>query len=153
MVHAKVGQLKERIVDKYLTWRTGKDKDQREWEAWYDRNVVWKASTIPNMFMHFKHVIVVNPDTFFNRREPFVYVPNTDAKQYFWPQRELGNNAVWRFERVIPYGSNDYYINGMGDRDKVFVATNNDKDAMMIAFVSFSVIARIDSLTSTSVPP
>ena len=127
-------KILDKLKDKYLTWRTGKDKDQREWEAWYEVNVVYRASTISNMFMHFKHVIIVDPDLFFDRCEPFAYVPNDDARQYFWPFRELGNNAVWRFERVIwDKWSNDWMINGLGDRDKVFVATNNDRDAMMIA--------------------
>jgi hypothetical protein len=122
------------IIDRYLTWRTGKDKQQREWEAWYETSVVYRASTIPNMFMHFKHVIIVSPNKFFNLCEPFAYVPNEDAKQYFWPARKLGENAVWRFERVIwDEWTKSWHINGMGDRDKVFVATNNDMDAMMIA--------------------
>ena len=126
--------LLSKLEDKYLTWRTGKDKDQREWEAWYETNVVYRASTISNMFMHFKHVIIVDPDIFFDRHEPFTYVPCEDARQYFWPARKLGENAVWRFERVIPDdGTTDWIINGMGDRDKVFVATNNDRDAMMIS--------------------
>jgi hypothetical protein len=124
----------ELIKDKWLTWRTGKDKAQREWEAWYEENVVYRASSITRMFQHFKHVIVVSPDKFFDVCEPFTYVPNEDARQYFWPQRELGNNAVWRFERVTwDTLGKEWYINGLGDRDKVFVATNNDKDAMMIA--------------------
>jgi hypothetical protein len=124
----------EWIKDKWLTWRTGKVKSQREWEAWYETNVVYRASTIPNMFMHFKHVIIVSPELFFDRCEPFAYVPNEDARQYFWPARKLGENAVWRFERVIwDEWSKSWHINGMGDRDKVFVATNSDKDAMMIA--------------------
>ncbi len=126
--------LIEKLKDKYITWRTGKSKEQREWEAWYEKNVVYRASTIPNMFMHFKHVIIVDPDKFFDLCEPFAYVPNKDAKQYFWPQRELGNNAVWRFERVIwDQWMQEWHINGMGDRDKVFVATNNERDAMVIA--------------------
>lgn len=126
--------LRERIVDWYLTRKTGKTKAEREWEAWYEVNVVYRASTISNMFMHFKHVIVVEPDKFFNQCEPFAYVPCEDAKQYFWPQRELGNNAVWRFERVIwDQWTNDWMINGLGDRDRVFVATNNDSDAVMLA--------------------
>lgn len=127
-------KIRSNIEDKWLTWRTGKDRATREWEAWYEVNVIYRASTISNMFRNFKHVIIVNPDKFFDVCEPFAYVPNEDARQYFWPQRELGNNAVWRFERVIPDdGTTDWIINGMGDRDKVFVATNNDKDAMMIA--------------------
>jgi hypothetical protein len=124
----------EWIKDKWLTWRTGKDKEHREWEAWYETNVVYRASTIPNMFMHFKHVIIVSPNKFFDLCEPFAYVPNEDARQYFWPDRKLGENAVWRFERVIwNQWTQSWDINGMGDRDKVFVATNSDKDAMMIA--------------------
>jgi len=122
------------IKDKWLTWRTGKDKEHREWEAWYETNVVYRASTIPNMFMHFKHVIIVSPNKFFDLCEPFTYVPNEDARQYFWPARKLGENAVWRFERVMwNQWTKEWDINGMGDRDKVFVATNSDKDAMMIA--------------------
>lgn len=124
----------EKLKDKWITWRTGKDKPQREWEAWYEVNVVYRASTIPNMFMHFKHVIIVSPNKFFNLCEPFAYVPCEDAKQYFWPARKLGDNCVWRFERVMwNQWEQQWDINGMGDRDKVFVATNNDKDAMMIA--------------------
>jgi hypothetical protein len=124
----------EWIKDKWLTWRTGKDKKQREWEAWYEVNVVYRASTIPNMFMHFKHVIIVSPNKFFDLCEPFAYVPNEDARQYFWPARKLGENAVWRFERVMwNQWTKEWDINGLGDRDKVFVATNSDKDAMMIA--------------------
>lgn len=126
--------LIENLKDKWITWRTGKDKPTREWEAWYEHNVVYRASTIPNMFMHFKHIIVVDADKFFDLCEPFAYVPNEDARQYFWPARPLGENAVWRFERVIwDQWEQCWHINGMGDRDKVFVATNNEKDAMMIA--------------------
>lgn len=126
--------LVEKLKDKYITWRTGKSKEQREWEAWYEVNVVYRASSISNMFMHFKHIITVDPDKFFDLCEPFAYVPNEDARQYFWPQRELGNNAVWRFERVVwDQWMQEWHINGLGDRDKVFVATNNERDAMMIA--------------------
>ncbi len=127
-------KLRDKLVDAWLTWQTKKSKEQREWESWYERNVVYRAGTIDNMFMHFKHVIIVNPDKFFDLCEPFTYVPNQDAKQYFWPQRELGNNAVWRFERVVwDRWTNSWHVNGMGDRDKVFVATNSDRDATMIA--------------------
>lgn len=127
-------KIRSEFEDKFLTWRTGKDKDQREWEAWYERNVVYRASTIDNMFIHFKHIIEVDTDKFVDHAEPFAWVPNKDAKQYFWPQRKLGNNAVWRFERVYwNEWEKRWHINDMGDADKIFVATNNDKDAMMIA--------------------
>ena len=121
------------IKDRYLTWRTGKDKSQREWEAWYDVNVVYRANTIENMFMHFEHIISVDSNKFF-QFDPFTWVPTEDAKQYFYPARELGTNAVWRFERVRKdQWDNRWHIDEMGGGDEVFVATNNSKDAVMIA--------------------
>lgn len=127
-------KLKEFIADKWLSWRTGKSKEQREWEAWYEVNVVYRAGDITNMFRHFKHIIPVSHEKFLDYSEPFAWVPVDDAMQYFWPQRELGNNAVWRIERVIKnHWDNRWHINELGGEDKVFVATNSDKDAMMIA--------------------
>lgn len=127
-------RLKDWAVDKYLTWRTGKDKQQRDWEAWYEANVVYRASTIENMFMHFKHIIVVDNEKFLNYYEPFAWVPCDDACQYFWPHRKLGDNAVWRFERVRkdPW-DNRWHLDEMGGHDQVFVATNNERDALMIS--------------------
>ena len=127
-------QFKDWIVDKYLTWKTGKSKDEREWSDWYDNNVNWLSNDITNMFEKFKHVIPVSHEKFLDYNEPFAWVPVDNAMQYFWPYRELGNNAVWRIERVI-WNQWDcrWHINEIGGEDKVFVATNNDTDAMMIA--------------------
>ena len=126
--------LKERLVDWYLTRKTGKTKAEREWEAWYAINVNVRATRIKNMFEKFEHVIMVDPDKFF-QFDPFVWVPTEDAKQYFWPARPLGENCVWRYERVInaPSTAWEWEINELGGYDKVFVATNNERDAMMIA--------------------
>lgn len=127
-------KIAEYITDRYLTWRTGKDKSQREWEAWYDVNVVYRARDITNMFIHFEHVMEVRWDNFFDHEEMGSWIPNKDAKQYFWPARELGDNAVWRIERVIwNQWDNRWHINELGGEDKVFVATNNSKDAVMMA--------------------
>ena len=125
----------EYLKDKYLTWRTGKDKTQREWESWYESNVNYRATRINDMFKNFKHIIIVDTDKFVDHAEPFAWVPNKDARQYFWPQRPLGENCVWRFERVIncPATAWQWEINELGGEDKIFVATNNEKDAMMIA--------------------
>ena len=127
--------FKEYIVDRWLTWRTGKDKSTREWEAWYNVNVNYRATRIKDMFKNFKHIIIVDPDKFTNPREPFAWVPCDDAKQYFWPERPLGDNAVWRFERVTsaPSTNNEWVVNEFCGEDHIFVATNNDKDATMIA--------------------
>ena len=119
--------------EKYRTWRTGKSKEQREWEAWYEANVIYCANDITNMFMHFKHIILVDVDKFVDHSEPLVWVPCKDAKQYFWPQRELGNNAVWRFERVIwDEWDQRWHVNELAGDDHIFVATNNDDDALLI---------------------
>ena len=128
---AKVTEL---VKDKYLTWKTGKDRAEREWLMWYDLNVNWLAHDITDMFKNFKHVIIVDVKKFTNPHEPFSWVPCNDAKQYFWPARELDNNAVWRFERV-EWNEWDkrWHITDFGGQDLIFVATNNDKDALMIA--------------------
>lgn len=125
----------EKVTDKYITWRTGKDKVQRDWEAWYAVNVNYRATKINDMFKNFKHIIMVDVDKFVDFHEPFAWVPNEDARQYFWPNRPLGENAVWRFERVIncPATANQWEINELGGEDKIFVATNNERDALMIA--------------------
>jgi hypothetical protein len=129
-----VVNLKDYIVDRWLTWRTGKSKAEREWIQWYETNVVYRASTIPNMFMNFKHVIEVDTHKFMDLDEPFGWLPCDDAQQYFWPARPLGNNAVWRFERVRKdRWDNMWHLDEMGGEDKVFVATNSDNDAIMIA--------------------
>lgn len=129
-----ISKLKERIVDRWLTWRTGDDKATRDWKAWYEDNVNYRATRINDMFKKFEHVIIVDPDKFFDPYEPLAWVPNKDARQYFWPQRALGENCVWRFERVIKYPStnNEWEVNGIGGEDRVFVATNNERDAIMI---------------------
>ena len=127
-------KVTELVKDRWLTWRTGKDKSQREWEAWYDVNVVYRASDITNMFMHFDHIIEVNWNKFFSHEEMGWWVPCASAKQYFYPQRELGNNAVWRIERVTKdRWDKRWHINEFSGEDKVFVATNNEQDALMIA--------------------
>lgn len=125
----------EKVTDKYLTWRTGKDKQHRDWEAWYEVNVNYRATKINDMFRNFKHIIMVDVDKFVDYHEPFAWVPNADARQYFWPNRPLGENAVWRFERVMkaPSTANQWEINELGGEDKIFVATNNERDALMIA--------------------
>ena len=129
-----LNNLKERIVDWYLTNRTGKTKAEREWEAWYEQNVNFRATRIKDMFKNFKHVIIVSPDKFF-KFDPFAWVPTDDAKQYFWPARPLGENCVWRFERVIncPATAYEWEVNELGGADTVFVATNSDHDALLIS--------------------
>ena len=126
--------MKEYIVDKWLTWHTGMDKQERLWEKWKQENIVVRASTIENMFMHFKHIIPVST-TIFDFDEPFGWVLCKDFKQYVYPTRELGNNAVYYFARGYrDQWDGQFHLNDMrAEIDQVFVATNNDNDAIMIA--------------------
>lgn len=128
-------KLVDWATDKYLTWKTGKNKAQREWEAWYDQNVNYRSVRIKDMFGKFKHIIVVDSEKFMSPYEPFAWVPCKDAQQYFWPARPLGENAVWRFERVIncPATAWEWEVNELGGADTVFVATNSDEDALMLS--------------------
>jgi len=127
-------QIIEYIKDKYLTWRTGLDKEARAFQKWYDETVVVHANTIENMFMDFKYIIPVTTQIF-NHNEPFGWVPNKDFQQYMYPSRELGDNTIYYFAR----GSRNqwdgrFHLDGcFGERDQVFVATNNERDAIMIA--------------------
>lgn len=126
-------KLTEYAKDRWLTYRTGKNKSQREWEAWYNENVNWRANDITNMFENFKHVIEVDWNKFITDGG-LSWVPVPDARQYFWPQRPLGENCVWRIERVArnPWDQR-WHILELGGEDRIFVATNDEKDAIMIA--------------------
>ena len=129
-----IAKFWDKVTDWYLTRKTGKNQAEREWEAWYEVNVVYRAHTIENMFMNFKHIIEVDTAKFTNPYEPFTWVPCDDAKQYFWPARPLGENAVWRFERVSrDRWDHRWHIDEFGGEDRIFVATNNERDAIMIA--------------------
>ena len=124
----------EWIVDRYLTWRTGLDKQQRVWRKWQEENIVLGASTIENMFMHFKHIVPVSI-RIFDLDEPFGWLPCEDFRQYQYPTRALGDNTVYYFARGYrDEWDGKFHLNDLRhDQDQVFVATNNDVDAMLIA--------------------
>lgn len=111
------------IKDRYLTWRTGLDKQARTWLKWEEENIVHGAATIEDMFVNFKYIIPVTTQIF-NHAEPFGWHPTKEFREYMYPNREFGDSAVYYFAR----GYRDQW-----DGDQVFVATNNSQDAMMIA--------------------
>lgn len=134
-VQRRVGAWRDWAVDRYLTWRTGDTKEQRDWHTWKEQNVVRQADTIENMFMHFKYIIPVSMNIFDDDDGMFGCIPTTDFKQYLYPQRALGDNAVYTFERGYrDQWDGRFHICSMGgDCGQLFVATNNSQDAMMIA--------------------
>ena len=127
-------QIIEYIADRYLTWRTGLDKQTRDHRKWFNETVVHGASTIENMFMNFKYIIPVSTNIFcFD--EPFGWTPCEDFEQYMYPARALGNNTVYYFARGSrgQWDGKFHLSDFIYEKDQVFAATNNNKDAVMIA--------------------
>lgn len=125
--------LIESIKDWYLTRKTGKDRRTREWEDWYHQTVNYRASTIRDMFKNFEYVFTVDSQKFFDFNEPFSWIPNAEASEYFWPKREINSTCVWRFERVFwDRWTESWHINELAGEDMVFIATNNSEDATML---------------------
>ena len=124
----------EYLKDRYLTWRTGYTKADRLYLKWREETIAYRATTIENMFMNFEYILHVSVDIF-NHAEPFGWVPSEDFQQYMYPNRDLDNCAVYHFAR----GTKDqwdgkFHLDGcFGEQDQVFVATNNKRDAVMIA--------------------
>ena len=124
----------EHIKDKYLTWSTGLTKQERAWIKWEKENIVRGASTIENMFMNFKYIVPVTTNIF-DLDEPFGWYPCEDFKQYLYPARALGDNTVYYFARGYrDQWDGKFHLNDIwAEQDQVFVATNNEVDAIMIA--------------------
>lgn len=123
----------EWIKDKYLTWRTGYNKRNRIAKKWFDETIVYNANTVENKYMNFKHIIPVS-SRIFNHSEPFGWYPCQDFKQYLWPERELGDNTVYSIERGYwNKWDGKFHINELvADLDQIFIATNNEQDAIII---------------------
>lgn len=124
----------EQLKDRWLTWRTGKDLQQRNWEAWVQKTVVLQADTVENVFMNFKHIIEVDADKLLTMWHPFACCTQESFKQYEYPQKPLGKNAVWIcwHVRKDPYDGR-WHRTSFGGKDRAFVATNSDEDAIMIS--------------------
>ena len=120
------------IVDRWLTWRTGKPKQVREFEAWWHEVLVLRADTPKEMFRNFTHVFTVDYDKFFFDCGMFMSLEE-EVACYMWPQRALGDNTVYKILRGYENAHGEFYISDLGDEDRVYVATNNSKDAIMIA--------------------
>lgn len=122
------------LQDRYLTWHTGLDRQERDWRQWRDQTIVQNATTIENMFANFRHIIPVGLGIF-DPSDPLGWTPCPEFRQFLYPQRPLGSNSVW----VLARGYRDawdhrFHISDIsGDRDQTFVATNSETDAVIIA--------------------
>ena len=122
----------EYIKDRWLTWRTGLDKPTRDYRKWYYETVAYRANTIENMFMNFKYILPVTTQIF-NHSEPFGWHPTKEFRQYMYPNRDLDSCAVYYFARgERNHWDGRFHFNELFGGDQVFVATNNEVDALMI---------------------
>jgi hypothetical protein len=133
MVQATLAKVKEYVVDRYLTWRTGKDADQRLWDEWCCNNIVRGASTVENYYYSFKHIIEVDPAKVYDPTCPFGWTYVKDFQQFAYPNRPLGSNTMcdW-FRCEKDQWDHRWHINDFSGADHLFAATNNDADALMI---------------------
>ena len=51
-------EIKDRLIDKYLTWKTGKNKQQRIWGEWLINTINYQASTVEDYYKNFKYVFI-----------------------------------------------------------------------------------------------
>ena len=122
------------LQDRYLTWHTGMPREDREFRQWADRTVVQNATTIENMFQNFRHIVPVSTRVF-DLDEPFGWIPCPEFREFLYPQRPLGSNAVYYFARGFRDAwDGRFHISDLrAEQDQVFVATNSDQDAVIIA--------------------
>lgn len=127
-------KLLDQVRERWTTWRTGKTREEREWEAWVKANINWRSNRVRDVFRTFQYVIDVDPDKFLVDHA-LTCIPHPDARQYFYPAQPLGRNAVWKVMRVIkcPATADEWEINELGGEDRLFVATNNEQDALVIS--------------------
>lgn len=126
-------QVYENSKERWITWRTGKDKIQREWEAWCDVTVHRRANTVEDYYCNFKHIIEVDPAKVYDPACPFGWTYVKDFQQFAFPNRALGENTMCEWFRCLDKSwDGKTHINEIGGGDHLFAATNNDKDAIII---------------------
>jgi len=122
-----------KIKDRYLTWKTGRNAPERAWDKWLNETIVRNASTVENYYMNFEHIIEVDYEKVFDCYSSFCEFVRPEFSEYAYPNKPLGQNAVvnvFRGER--DQWDKQFHIHDFG-YDKTFAATNNEQDAMMIA--------------------
>ena len=124
----------ETINDKYLTWRTGFDKEQREFQAWCEDNIHAHAGSIRARIHGFKHIVEVDWHKIYGDC-PMLgwYVRKEFKNEYSFRNRKLGDHAMVTSMRGEYDKEKIFEANELFGGDHVFVGTNNDEDAIMIA--------------------
>lgn len=124
--------LWEAIKDKWLTWRTGVSKDEREYRAWRDQNIVPRAGNVTNYFQGFKYIIAIDYYKVCTVFDPlFGFLESGEFLSYMYPRRPLGQNCYYGcFRGEWDKWDHQFYINDIGGIDQMFIATNSEEDAV-----------------------
>ncbi len=121
----------ENLKDRWITWRTGKDRATRDYEEWINININVRASTAEDRYKNFKYLIRVD---FWKAFDVHMFTElKDDLIQYRWPQRALGDNMVYGILRGEQMPDGKFHLTDFGNEDRAYIATNNSEDAIMIA--------------------
>lgn len=125
----------EAIEDKWLTWKTGANKNEREYRAWKLQNIVSSAHNVTNYFQGYKYIIAVDLYKVNTKFEPmYGYIESDEFLSYMYPHRPLGQNCFYGiFRGHWNQWDGRFLIYDLGETDQMFVATNSEEDAVMIA--------------------
>lgn len=138
-----VDRCHDKLFDAINNWlqrshdrKVGITPEQRVWLNWYDLNVNRRAGTVQQVYAKFDHIIEVDHKTFLCQDfSPWHPVQEFDGLRF--PARQLDECAVWDWFRG-EWEQHDSFcrvfrINDFTGGDHVFVATNNQRDAVWIA--------------------
>lgn len=130
-----LSKLREEISVRLESRTTKETIEQVRFRRWYQNTINYRGNSPREYFYNFKYCFEVDHKKFFTS-DPKIktWQPVEDFKQYTYPNRDFNNCAVYDFFRVLqdPY-TKELNINEIGGYDVLFVATNNSKDATMLA--------------------
>ena len=127
-------KLIEKIKDWYLTRKTGLTASERAWMQWLSETVNHRARTVQDKYKNFKYIIPVNSFRVMNYADPIGWSLVDDLKKYTYPTRPLGDNLVWTWARGDwDQWDKQFHFNDISGGDQLFLATNNERDAIIIS--------------------
>lgn len=105
------------------------------YRSWVTSTVISSAMTVDQRYANFKHIIEVRPELILHYPDcsPFSErVDDTFRQKYCWPNKPLGDCAIVEWVRCTEFRG-QLEIDDCFGHDRLFVATNNDRDALMIS--------------------
>lgn len=108
-----------------------KAKSIRYYQQWCAENIDMRASYVEHMFRRFEFCFEVDYMKFFDHGDTSGWVPIDNS--FFYPERHPPSCCVWKIFRVEDKQNGLTRVNEMFGADKVYVATNNEEDAVMMA--------------------